>query len=72
MSRVEVDPLELPSSGGEVVNTKTAAALLGFSQRTIARWCKQGKLEGAENYGRDTMWVIPVASLKKYRLLKGR
>jgi transposase len=62
--------LDIVTSHGEVVNTDKAARLLGYSQRTIVRWCKQGKLEGAENFGRDTMWLIPLASLRKYRLLK--
>jgi predicted site-specific integrase-resolvase len=56
----------------EVVCTAKAARMLGMHERTITRWCRQGKLEGAEQFSeqRASKWLIPVASLRKYRLLR--
>jgi hypothetical protein len=65
-SGTEVNPLELIE--GEVVGTAKAARLLGFSEETVRRWCREGKLEGAfQPSGYDGKWLIPMRSLKRIR-----
>lgn len=44
----------------ESVN-KTAERL-GVTIRTVQKWCKEGKIEGAKKIGRD--WMIPVDAIK--------
>ncbi len=50
-----------------VVGTAKAARLLGFTDRQVRRWCKDGKLPGAYQFARDSKWLIPVESLKEIR-----
>ncbi len=62
---VEVGLLEPINS--EVVGVTKAARLLGFTDRQVRRWCKDGKLKGAYQFAKDSKWLIPVESLKEIR-----
>ncbi len=41
------------------MSTKEAAALWGYPQNTVSRWCKTGKIPGAEQVAPFSPWVIP-------------
>jgi len=38
--------------------------ILGFKPRTITRWCREGKIYGAQKYGR--VWRIPRATVIRH------
>jgi excisionase family DNA binding protein len=46
------------STGTQMVDTATAADLLGHSVWTITRWCRIGRLPGARQPGH--LWQIPL------------
>lgn len=43
---------------------RQVAGQIGFQPRTITRWCREGKLNGAVKVGR--VWRIPQESLYLY------
>ncbi len=47
----------------EYESASRAAERLGVNVRTVQKWCKENKLEGAKKVGRD--WFIPVDSKRK-------
>ena len=50
------------------MGTKEASKICGFSQNTISRWCKEGKIEGAEQDANGSPWRIPKnAKFPKYK-----
>lgn len=53
----------LRRQGGEemadTMGTREASDNWGYAQNTIARWCKEGRIEGAMQYGNRGTWYIP-------------
>lgn len=45
----------------ELKSANQTAKILGVNIRTVQKWCKEGKLEGAVKIGRD--WMIPASSI---------
>lgn len=45
---------------GDFVGTAAMAELWGCKQSTIAKWCREGKIEGAEQDKTGSPWRIPV------------
>ena len=45
---------------GDFVGTSAMAELWGCKQSTITKWCREGKIEGAEQDGKRSPWRIPV------------
>ena len=46
----------------KLLSTAEVARQTGFSPRTIARWCRDGKMDGAVKVGR--VWRVPDRTLK--------
>lgn len=42
------------------ISAKEAATKLGVTARWIQQLCKDGKVEGAQRFGTQDMWLIPV------------
>lgn len=49
------------------MGTKEAAKQWGVTQGTISRWCREGKIEGAEQDERGSPWRIPKDAKKLRR-----
>lgn len=47
-------------SMGDYVGTAAMAELWGCKQSTITKWCREGKVEGAEQDSKGSPWRIPV------------
>ena len=45
---------------GDYVGTAVMAELWECKQSTITKWCREGKIEGAEQDGKRSPWRIPV------------
>lgn len=43
----------------EFMGTKEAESKWGYSQSTISAWCRNGKIEGAEQDAKGSPWRIP-------------
>lgn len=44
---------------GDFVGTSAMAELWGCRQSTIAKWCREGKIVGAEQDRMNSPWRIP-------------
>lgn len=44
----------------EFMGTKVAAEKWGYTQSTIANWCRMGLIEGAEQDSKRRPWRIPI------------
>lgn len=42
------------------ISAKEAATKLGVTARWIQQLCKDGKVEGAQRFGAQDMWLIPI------------
>lgn len=42
------------------ISAKEAATRLGVTARWIQQLCKDGKVEGAQRFGAQDMWLIPI------------
>ena len=49
----------------EMIGTKQAAEITGRSQQTISRWCRTGRIKGAEQDGVGSPWRMPLESFLK-------
>lgn len=49
---------------GDYVGTKVMAEIWGCSQSQITKWCREGKIPGAEQDRTGSPWRIPVDALK--------
>ena len=49
----------------EMIGTKQAAEITGRSQQTISRWCRTGRIKGAEQDGVGSPWRMPLESILK-------
>ena len=54
----------------EYVGTAHAAEILGVTMATVSRWCREGKIAGAEQDAPGKPWRISVAEIE--RLLEPR
>lgn len=43
----------------DTMGTREAAEKWGYPQTTIATWCREGKIVGAEQYRKRGPWQIP-------------
>jgi hypothetical protein len=58
------DPLE------RLLNIPTVSKLTGLNRRTLAYWCKQGRLKDAEQFGGPRgSWYIPLRTLVELGLV---
>ncbi|MBQ9558030.1 MAG: helix-turn-helix domain-containing protein [Clostridia bacterium] len=46
----------------EFMGTKEAGEKWGFDKSTISRWCREGRIDGAEQDAKGSPWRIPVNS----------
>lgn len=44
---------------GKFMGTKEASEKWGYTQATISKWCREGKIEGAEQDNSGSPWRIP-------------
>lgn len=44
----------------EYISAKEAAAKLGVTVRWIQQLCKAGKVEGAQRFGAQEIWLVPI------------
>ena len=44
----------------ETMGTKAASELWGYPQSTIARWCRENLIDGADHDGPGSPWHIPI------------
>ncbi|MCM1335112.1 MAG: helix-turn-helix domain-containing protein [Bacteroides sp.] len=44
----------------EMMGTKEAAKEWSCKQETVAKWCREGKIKGAEQDGKGHPWRIPI------------
>ncbi|MBP3392739.1 MAG: helix-turn-helix domain-containing protein [Clostridia bacterium] len=42
------------------IGTKEASIKWGVSQKTIQRWCREGKIPNATQDGKGSPWHIPI------------
>lgn len=54
----------------EYMGTKEAAERWGYPQNTISRWCRQNKVDGAEQDSKGSPWRIPVNAECPKNILK--
>ncbi len=48
----------------QFVGTKVMAELWDCSQQTVAKWCREGLIAGAEQDAVGSPWRIPIDALK--------
>ena len=44
----------------EYISAKEASEKIGVTVRWIQQLCKDGKVEGAQRFGKQDIWLIPV------------
>ena len=44
----------------EFMGTNEASEKWGVKQSTISKWCREGKIEGAEHDRKGSPWRIPI------------
>lgn len=44
----------------EYISAKEAATKIGVTERWIQQLCKDGKVEGAQRFGVQGIWLVPV------------
>lgn len=44
----------------EYISAKEAATKIGVTERWIQQLCKDGKVEGAKQFGMQGIWLIPI------------
>ena len=47
----------------DTMGTREASEKWGYSQETIAIWCRMGKIQGAQQYKARGPWYIPKDAL---------
>lgn len=47
------------------ISAKEAAAQLGISVRRVQQLCKDGKVEGAQRFGAQDIWLVPIVWVKQ-------
>lgn len=52
------------------ISAKEAAARLGVTARWIQQLCKDGKVEGAQRFGAQDIWLIPIKWVEQRELQK--
>ena len=56
----------------EYYGTKEAAEILGLAQSTIAKKCREGFFQGAEQDAKRSPWRIPKSEIEKYRKARSK
>ena len=51
----------------QFMGTKEASNRWGVSQARVARWCREGKIEGAEQDEPKSPWRIPIDTVKPFQ-----
>ena len=51
----------------EYYGTKEAADILGLTQSTISKKCREGVFQGAEQDAKNSPWRIPKSEIEKYK-----
>ena len=41
------------------MGTKEAAELWGYDQKTVSKWCREGKIPDADQDSKGSTWHIP-------------
>ena len=54
------------------VGTKDAAKMLGVSQSTISRYCRESIIKNAEQDAPGSPWRIPIEEIEKIKRRKNR
>ena len=54
----------------DTIGTKAFAEKFGCKQRTVERWCRDGKIDGADHDGKGSPWHIPKDALPPESYLK--
>ena len=49
----------------EYISAKEAATRLGVTVRWIQQLCKDGKVEGAQRFGAQEIWLVPIKWLQQ-------
>ena len=44
----------------EYISAKEAATMLGVTVRWVQKLCKDGKVEGAKQFGTQDIWLVPI------------
>lgn len=52
------------------MGTKEAATKWGVKQSTVSRWCREGKIDGAEQDAKGSPWHIPKDAKKPNKIYK--
>ena len=55
----------------EYMGTKVAAELWNVEQGTVSKWCREGKIPGAEQDKKGSPWRIPMDAQPPTRQRKG-
>ena len=50
----------------DCIGSKEAASMWGVTQATVSKWCREGKIEGAEQDFKGSPWRIPKDSKRPY------
>lgn len=48
----------------EYISAKEAASQIGVTERWIQQLCKDGKVEGAQRFGTQGIWLVPLKWVK--------
>jgi excisionase family DNA binding protein len=54
------------TQGENWFNLSEVAAGMGISRDTVRKWCEEGKIPGAVNYGDKLGWRMPKSGLVEY------
>ena len=54
----------------DTMGTREASEKWGYSQTTIAIWCRQGKIPGAQQYKERGPWAIPKDAICPQKIKK--
>lgn len=49
----------------EYMSAKEAATKIGVTIRWVQQLCKDGKVEGAQRFGSQDIWLVPVQWVEK-------
>ena len=54
------------------ISAKEAAVRLGVTARWIQQLCKTGKVEGAQRFGTQDMWLVPIQWVEQRQTGEGK
>ncbi|MBQ8762729.1 MAG: DNA-binding protein [Clostridia bacterium] len=56
----------------DYISAKEAAEKIGVTERWIQQLCKDGKVEGAQQFGAQRIWLVPVKWVREKSEIKQR